>query len=110
MKKIESSAGRDVDVHICAYHVATIYDKEKEVRVAFWEVAAVEKLECHYAPQQEVYHVTDVASLATSSKAVLARDAMLQVKRLRRGERTIEGFQVKSTTCSVILQATVAIY
>ena len=55
-----------------------------ERQVGFWEVGGVDGLpeEAHYAPQQEIYHVTDVASLIGCAP----REAAELMRRLRDGD------------------------
>ena len=62
-RRLRARAGGMVRVHVLRYGLALWRGGER--RAGFWEVGAVEGLapDDEFAPQREVYHITDTASL-----------------------------------------------
>ena len=73
--------GQPLRVVLQSYHVALWRGGVR--KLAFWEVARVDGLPemLHYAPQREVYHVTDTAALVGCAP----RDARDILNEMHRG-------------------------
>ena len=81
IRALQARAGDAVQVCCTRYHRAVLCSDPSH-RVCFWEVDSLKGLAPseQYAPQMNLYHVTDVPSLTHTAKAKEAKDALEQLK------------------------------